>query len=180
MRRNPKSAVALNNRGLAHRRKGDLAQAWADYTAAIQLSPIYAQAYANRGYLEEARGRIDDARWNLKQALMIDPSLAAARQALARLGIADEVTREADARVAAGMALAEQWCARCHAVGYDGESPNAKAPPLRSLSRRHPQLALREPVERGIAAPHDEMPRFVMSDADIDGIVAYVNSLAAR
>ncbi|MEZ5843503.1 MAG: tetratricopeptide repeat protein [Hyphomicrobiaceae bacterium] len=180
VRRNPRSAVALNNRGLAYRRNGDLDRAWSDYTAAIQLNPMYAQAYANRGYLDEARGRTDDARWNLKQALMIDPSLTSARQALARLGIADEVTREADARVAAGKGLAEQWCARCHAVGPTGESPNPKAPPMRAFARRHPLLALREPVERGIAAPHDEMPRFTLADAEVDSIVAYVNSLAAR
>jgi len=37
--------------------------------------------------------------------------------------------------------------------------------------------ALREPLTRGIAAPHDEMPKFRLPDADVDKIVAYINSL---
>jgi mono/diheme cytochrome c family protein len=66
----------------------------------------------------------------------------------------------------------------CHAVGHSGESPNRKAPPFRSLHARHPSLALREPLSRGIAAPHDEMPRFTLSGPEIGSIVAYINSLA--
>ena len=45
------------------------------------------------------------------------------------------------------------------------------------MQQRHPILALREPLSRGIAAPHDEMPKFKLADADIDKIVAYINSL---
>ena len=41
-------------------------------------------------------------------------------------------------------------------------------------------MALREPLTRGIAAPHDEMPRFALTNADIDHVVAYINSLAPR
>jgi mono/diheme cytochrome c family protein len=59
-----------------------------------------------------------------------------------------------------------------------GDSSNKKAPPFRSLHARHPSLALREPLSRGIAAPHDEMPRFPLSPPEIDSIVAYINSLA--
>ena len=66
----------------------------------------------------------------------------------------------------------------CHAVGLSGESPNRKAPPFRSLHARHPSLALREPLSRGIAAPNDEMPRFTLSGPEIGSIVAYINSLA--
>jgi tetratricopeptide (TPR) repeat protein len=32
---------------------------------------------------------------------------------------------------------------------------------------------------RGIAAPHDEMPKFALSGPEIDTIVAYINSLSA-
>ena len=58
-----------------------------------------------------------------------------------------------------------------------GTSPNPKAPPFRTVSRRHPSLALREPLSRGIAAPHDVMPHFKLSDDDVDMIIAYINSL---
>jgi hypothetical protein len=39
-------------------------------------------------------------------------------------------------------------------------------------------LSLRKPITRGIAAPHDQMPQFVLSDDDVDMVVAYINSLA--
>jgi mono/diheme cytochrome c family protein len=38
---------------------------------------------------------------------------------------------------------------------------------------------LREPLSRGIAAPHDEMPKFALSGPQIDNIIAYINSLSA-
>jgi mono/diheme cytochrome c family protein len=38
---------------------------------------------------------------------------------------------------------------------------------------------LREPLSRGIAAPHDEMPKFALSGPQIDTIIAYINSLSA-
>src|SRR5262249_21135533 len=76
-----------------------------------------------------------------------------------------------------GKSLVEKNCSPCHSVEVSGESSNTKAPPFRSLHARHPSLALREPLSRGIAAPHDEMPRFTLSGAEIDSIVAYINSL---
>jgi mono/diheme cytochrome c family protein len=55
---------------------------------------------------------------------------------------------------------------------------NKKAPEFRNLHARHPNLALREPLSRGIAAPHDEMPKFALSGPQIDTIIAYINSLS--
>lgn len=178
LRLDPKSASALNNRGLAYRKKGDAAAAQADYNAALALNPMYGLAYANRGYLQESEGRKDAAVESLRQALIVDPSLTSAREALQRLGgaeggAADESTR----RIALGQQLTQANCSRCHAVDSSGDSPNPKAPEFRTLKQRHPLLALREPLTRGITAQHDEMPRFPLSTSEIDAIVAYVNSL---
>jgi tetratricopeptide (TPR) repeat protein len=175
----PQSAVAWNNRGLAYRRKGDLAQADADYTSAIGFNPVYALAYANRGYVREALTRKPEAIEDLRRALLLDPSLSEARETLKRLGGADTATDESGRRIALGKTLVETNCARCHAVGLNGASPNPKSPEFRNLRRRHPQLALREPLTRGILAQHDEMPRFPLSNADIDAILAYISSLPA-
>ena len=82
--------------------------------------------------------------------------------------------------ISEGKPLVEQHCSRCHAVGSQGESANVKAPPFRTLHRRHPVMALREPLTRGITAPHDEMPKFALADAEIDRMVAFINSLAPR
>jgi tetratricopeptide (TPR) repeat protein len=179
IRLDPKSPSTFNRRGLAHRRAGDLARAIDDYTAAITLNPVYALAYNNRGYVYEAQGRKEDAMADFQAALLLDPSLIGARDGLARLGIPPALLAETAMRVERGKALVEKNCSPCHAVGATGASPNRKAPEFRTLHARHPSLALREPLSRGIAAPHDEMPRFALSGPEIDTVVAYINSLSA-
>ncbi len=179
LRINPKSPSTLNRRGLAYRRAGDLERAIEDYTAAIALNPIYALAYNNRGYAREAQGRKDAAIADFQAAVLLDPSLIGAKDGLKRLGAPAVWFTESERRVQAGKALVEKNCSPCHAVGVKGASPNAKAPEFRNLSARHPSLALREPLSRGIAAPHDEMPKFAVSGPEIDTIVAYINSLGA-
>ena len=179
VRINPKSASALNNRGLAWRTKGDLAKTVDDYTAAINLNPVYALAYNNRGYAYEAMDRRVDAIADFDRALLLDRSLVGAAAGLKRLKAAGPHAAEVDVLIAQGRALVEANCSRCHAVGDAGPSTNPKAPEFRSLSLKHPVLALREPLSRGLAAQHDEMPKFALTDADVDKVVAYINSLAA-
>lgn len=175
---NPKSVIALNNRGLAYRKAGDEVKALADFTMAIGVNPVYALAYNNRGYAYEAQGRLPEALADFRRALLLDPSLTGAKEGLARVSKGTEVAEESIRLIGEGRSLVEAHCARCHAVGGAGESQNPKAPAFRALHGRHPNLALREPLARGIAAPHDEMPRFKLADADVDKIVAYINSLA--
>ncbi|MCB1549369.1 MAG: tetratricopeptide repeat protein [Hyphomicrobiaceae bacterium] len=176
----PQSASAYNNRGLAYRRAGQMERAIADYTRAIALNPIYALAYNNRGYAHEALGRKAAAVADYRRALLIDPSLIGAKQGLARLKAEGEIAAESARVLAEGRGLVTKHCAACHAIGSRDASPNPKAPPFRTLHKRHPVLALREPLTRGIAAPHDVMPRFVLPDADVDKIIAFINSLDRR
>lgn len=178
IRLDPRSATAFNNRGLALRKKGDLDGAAQDYSTAIAINPIYALAYENRGYLQEARGQRNDAIGDLRQALLLDPSLVGARDALRRLRSWQPIAIESDRRIREGQALAESNCSGCHAIGAQGRGTNGNAPMFRNLSRLHTLLALREPITRGIAAPHDQMPQFVLSDEQIDMVVAYINSLS--
>jgi tetratricopeptide (TPR) repeat protein len=178
IRLDPKNASALNNRGLAYRKRGDLDNAIKDYSAAIALNPIYALAYNNRGYVFEAKGDKQAAAADFRRALSLDPSLVGAKKGLKRLGEPQTVSAESDKLVAQGRALAEKNCAWCHAIGKTGDSPNPRAPRWRDLYKRHPILALRDPLTRGIARPHDEMPKFELSDDEIDTIVAYINSLS--
>lgn len=178
LRLSPSSASAFNQRGLAYRRSGDTAKAIADYTSAITLNPVYALAYNNRGYAYESLGRKDDAIADFRSALLLDASLVGARDGLARLGAPSVATTETAKRIAEGAALVGQHCVACHAVGAQGESPNPKSPPFRTLSARHAGLSLREPLTRGIAAPHDEMPKFALGAGQVDSIIAYINSLS--
>ena len=175
--RRPKNSVALNNRGLAHRKKGDIEKAIIDYTAAIAASPLYALAYNNRGYALEAIEKKAEAVQDFRRALSIDPALSGARIALERLGAAGDLAAQASRLTKEGKTLAEKNCAWCHAIEMQGKSPNPDAPPFRNLKRRHPLLSLREPLERGIAAPHEEMPRFEMTETQIQSLVAFINSL---
>lgn len=179
LRVQPESAVAFNNRGLAYRKKGDTVAALADYTSAIKINPAYALAYANRGRLNESIGKTDDAIRDLSEALRLDPSQVSVRNALKKLGALDPAERESNERVREGRTLVEISCAPCHAVGTRGASPNPKAPPFHELQKRYDMLSLRTPITRGIAAPHDEMPRFRPTAMELDAIVAYINSLGA-
>lgn len=172
-----KSATAFNNRGLAYRKSGNLQAAISDYSAAIQLNPLYALAYNNRGYAYESVGEKENAAEDFARALLIDPSLTGARDGLKRVGAGAAVAAQSERLVGEGQALAEKNCAWCHAIGQEGESPNPAAPEFRSLHERHGVLALRDPLTRGIAAPHDVMPKFSLSNDDIDRMVAYINSL---
>jgi tetratricopeptide (TPR) repeat protein len=173
----PKNAVALNNRGLALSKKGELDKALADYSAAITINPHYALAYNNRGYGYEAKGKKSEAQADFTKALSIDPTLSGAAAGLKRLGASATATARSGKLVNAGRKLVETNCVTCHATGAKGASPKEKAPPFRAIHNRYPILTLRDPVSRGIAYPHREMPKFTFSGEQIDTIIAFINSL---
>ena len=174
---NPKSASARNHLGLAYRKKGDYARAIDAYAQAIGLNPAYALAYNNRGYVYERIGDKDKAVADFNRALELDASLNGASAGLKRLGVSSAFSIANAALVAQGKTLVEGYCSRCHAVGKTGISPNVKAPVFRQFAVRYPALSLREPLSRGIAAQHEVMPTFKLSDRQLDSIVAYINSL---
>ena len=176
----PRNGVAFNNRGLAYKKLGNLDLAIRDFTSAVQFHPLYGLAYNNRAYAFETKGDKQRAVQDFRNALSIDPSLTGARDGLVRLGAKGAFVAEASERVAQGRAVAEKSCAWCHAIGATGESPNQQAPAFREIHARHPILALRAPIARAIATPHDRMPKLALSDGDVDKIIAYINSLAAQ
>lgn len=177
IRISPKSASAYNHRGLAYRKKGDDARAIEDYTVAVSINPIYALAYSNRGHAYEALGNRKEAIRDFSRALLLDGSLTSASERLKALNAGSVLVGESERLISEGKDLAERTCSFCHAVGGTGASPNAKAPPFRTLAERHPELSLREPLSRGVLAPHDVMPNFGLSDREVDGLVAYINTL---
>jgi tetratricopeptide (TPR) repeat protein len=180
----------LNERGLANELKGDLVSAEgnfkaaqdyydasvADFTAAIAVvpHPVY---YANRGYLLEQQGKVDDAIKDFQQAVLIDPSLVDAKRALERLGGKELAPSVTDQRIQQGMVLAEKNCSGCHAMGEVGVSLNKDAPVFRDLFKKHQLYAMRRPVTRAVLAVHQKMPQFNVSAEDVDTIVAYMNSI---
>ena len=79
--------------------------------------------------------------------------------------------------IAAGRVIAEERCARCHAIATTGDSPFPAAPPFRDLRKKYPVEQLAEALAEGIAVGHPDMPEFVLQPVEIEGFIAFLNSL---
>lgn len=79
-----------------------------------------------------------------------------------------------------GRALLETNCARCHAVGLDGESTMPKAPRMRDIARKYRPENLAESLAEGIVTGHADMPQFVFEPTEIHAIIVYLQALRDR
>lgn len=82
-----------------------------------------------------------------------------------------------DTAIAEGKALAEQLCAKCHAVGTEGKSPFEPAPPFRTFAEKWPIDSLAEAFAEGIVVGHPAMPEFQFEVDQIDALLVYLESL---
>jgi mono/diheme cytochrome c family protein len=96
------------------------------------------------------------------------------------MAIGSAAAQGRDDLVARGRAIAEMNCARCHAVGREGDSPLKAAPEFRTLARKYPIETLAEPLSEGIVTGHRDMPIFVFSTEDVDAFLAYLESINAK
>ena len=78
---------------------------------------------------------------------------------------------------AKGEALVKENCARCHAIGKEGDSPHPEAPPFRTLSSKYPIEDLAESLAEGIVSGHPDMPIFAFTPTDVAAIIDYLNSI---
>jgi mono/diheme cytochrome c family protein len=102
-------------------------------------------------------------------ALVATMSLLAATQA-------DAAGTGAQAETAPGLALAERWCAECHAVHVaDTRSPNRAAPRFADVaaSPAGSELSLRVFLH----SEHENMPAIRVSNEQSDQLVTYILSL---
>ncbi len=98
---------------------------------------------------------------------------------LSAIGCAAESRADETAAVLErGRALALSRCGACHAVGRTGESPHRIAIPFRNLYRRYPIGMLVRARRTGVVAGHDEMPMYTFSRAELDALLAYIDSLS--
>ena len=72
----PQNDGALVNRGIAHRRAGDLERALRDYNEAIRLNPGAADAFNNRGNAYRDLDDLERAMRDYDQAIRLDPHYA--------------------------------------------------------------------------------------------------------
>lgn len=89
---------------------------------------------------------------------------------------AEEATPDPAAH-AEGRAIAETFCASCHAIGWEDESRHADAPPFRELSHNYPIAALRQPLLDGLIVPHPEMPVFRFQPEEVDALIGYLEHI---
>ncbi|SCY97721.1 c-type cytochrome [Microvirga guangxiensis] len=76
-----------------------------------------------------------------------------------------------------GMTFAQTNCAQCHAIGRFGDSPIPEAPPFRTLHTRYPVEDLAEAFAEGITTGHPSMPQFQLDPAQINDLIAYLQSV---
>ena len=90
-------------------------------------------------------------------------------------------TQAQDAQVERGRGLAEDKCARCHAVGPVGKSIEPTATPFRVFMQLYRveegEEALEETLREAIKSAHPD-PKLQLSQAEIDDLIAYLGSLA--
>jgi mono/diheme cytochrome c family protein len=82
-----------------------------------------------------------------------------------------------DPRAARGRTFAQANCAGCHAIGLQGASPLADAPPFRTLHRSYPVEDLAESLAEGIVTGHPTMPEFRLDPGQIGDLLAHLRSL---
>lgn len=81
------------------------------------------------------------------------------------------------ADVNAGRLFAERNCARCHAIGVDGESPFAPAPPFRTFAKKWPLESIEEALAEGIVVGHPAMPEFELTPRQIRDLIGYMETI---
>ncbi|MBM1171017.1 c-type cytochrome [Microvirga arabica] len=80
-------------------------------------------------------------------------------------------------RVQRGFTFAQTNCSQCHAIGRFGDSPIPEAPPFRTLHTLYPIEDLAEAFAEGITTGHPSMPQFELDPAQINDLLAYLNSI---
>ncbi|MDJ0514547.1 MAG: cytochrome c [Methyloceanibacter sp.] len=94
-----------------------------------------------------------------------------------RPALASDTASTEQNQIDRGAAILLEHCARCHAIGVAGDSPNDEAPPFRTLSENYPVENLAESLAEGIMTGHPDMPVFVFKPTDVDAVIAYLQSI---
>jgi mono/diheme cytochrome c family protein len=79
-----------------------------------------------------------------------------------------------------GEIVAREHCARCHAIGQKGRSPNPKAPRFPLIAERYPNNNPAPDLIDGIVIRHPGMPEFKLNEDETDGLVAYLRNISRQ
>ena len=97
--------------------------------------------------------------------------------ALLAASAAGALAADDDTSASAGKALLEAHCAKCHSIAVTGESPLAKAPPLREVYLKYPIEQLEEGFAEGMGSRHRDMPQIQFSPDQVEAILTYFGSI---
>jgi mono/diheme cytochrome c family protein len=86
----------------------------------------------------------------------------------------------ASSSAAVGESLVKETCAACHAIGADADakSPDAKAPRFVDVANMPSTTELSLKVF--LRSSHKNMPNFILTSEEIDGVAAYVLGLRKK
>ena len=77
-----------------------------------------------------------------------------------------------------GKEMLQKLCARCHAVGRTGASPNRQAPPFRSFSEtKLYDSDFLQRLQDGYSSIHRFMPTFRFNREDAEEVLNYMKSI---
>lgn len=74
-----------------------------------------------------------------------------------------------------GAHLARQWCANCHVIGNNSAGPVPQGPPSFQMIVHSGMTA--DQLRAFLSHPHGAMPDLSLTRAEIDDLIAYINTL---
>lgn len=105
-------------------------------------------------------------------------ALALAHAAAAMPADAQNPNNRESARM--GREVARQHCARCHAIGRTGASPNPRAPSFPLIAERYPGGNPAPDLIDGVVVRHPGMPEFRLDEHETDALVAYLRRISRQ
>lgn len=76
-----------------------------------------------------------------------------------------------------GRALAQGFCAQCHAITRHGRSPHSDAPPLRNIGRTYDLDDFARVLSSGLLSGHPDMPQFRFHFPDARALRDYLRTI---
>jgi len=84
------------------------------------------------------------------------------------------VAAEESANPQAGALYAQQYCARCHAIGDESASPKHTAPRFKDVANRAGTTV--SSLKAWLGTTHPTMPNILLEPNDMSNVVAYILS----